>query len=158
QRKYRFRLINGSNARFYHVRIAPQFGGQGLPFVQIGSDQGFLPKAVEQGDLLIAPAERYDVIVDFTNCAAGQRFVLTNDALAPYPFGPDDAPDPNMPGTTGQIMEFRVVPRVGRDSSSLPVKIAADQSLKPNAAVTQRTLMLSELASALDNVIHGQLG
>ena len=156
QRKYRFRIINGSNARFYHVRLSPELGGPDLPFVQVGADLGFLPRPVEQADLLIAPAERFDVIVDFSQVPVGQRFVMTNDALAPYPFGPDDAPDPTLPGTTGQIMQFRVVKRMGRDQSQVPTVISAPVSLGP--AVTERNLMLSELASSLDNVIHGQLG
>ena len=156
QRKYRFRILNGSNARFYHVRLTPEAGGPDLPFIQIGADLGFLPAPVVVGDLLISPAERFDVIVDFSQVPVGTRFVLTNDALAPYPFGPDDAPDPTVPGTTGQIMQFRVVKRSGRDQSAIPTVISSPVDLGP--AVTERTLMLSELASALDNVIHGQLG
>lgn len=157
-RKYRFRIVNGSNARFYHMKLVPDVGTDTLPFVQIGADEGFLPRPVELTDLLIAPAERFDVIVDFSSCQPGQRFVLTNDALAPYPFGPDDAPDPTQPGTTGQIMQFRVVPRVRADNSEIPVKIGGGLNLRPSSAVRERTLMLSELASDLDNVIVGLLG
>ena len=157
-RKYRFRIVNGSNARFYHVRLAPEAGSDGLPFVMIGSEAGFMPRPVELGDLLIAPAERFDVIVDFSTCAPGDRFVMTNDALAPYPFGPDDAPDPTQPGTTGQIMQFRVVPLNGADHSEVPKRISAAPNLSLPTGVRQRTLMLSELASDLDNVIFGLLG
>jgi spore coat protein A, manganese oxidase len=158
RKKYRFRILNGSNARFYHMKIAAVFGTDTLPFVQIGNDQGLLPHPVQLDDLLIAPAERFDVVVDFSKCAVGQTFVLNNDALAPYPFGPDDAPDPTQPGTSGQIMQFRVVPAVGQDTSEVPRNLGTGLNLNPAKAVRERTLMLSELASGLDNVIFGLLG
>jgi spore coat protein A, manganese oxidase len=157
-RKYRFRILNGSNARFYHVKLVSDGGSDRLPFVMIGADEGFLPRPVELGDLLIAPAERFDVIVDFSQCQPGDRFVMTNDALAPYPFGPDDAPDPTQPGTTGQIMQFRVVPSTGADHSTIPDRISVNPNLSLPTGVRQRNLMLSELASDLDNVIFGLLG
>ena len=65
-RKYRLRILNGSNARFYRLRLS-----DGRPFVQIGTDQGLLPAPVEVRRLLLAPAERADVIVDFRG-ARGQ--------------------------------------------------------------------------------------
>jgi bilirubin oxidase len=43
------------------------FNGADYPFHQIGADQGFLPSTVQLNQLLMAPAERADVIVDFTN-------------------------------------------------------------------------------------------
>lgn len=157
-RRYRFRILNGSNARFYHLQLVAEGGSGVLPFVQIGADEGFLPRSVQLTDLLLAPAERFDVIVDFSACTPGQRFVLTNDALAPYPFGPDDAPDPTQPGTAGQVMQFRVVKRVGQDRSSMPAIIGSGLNIPTAKATRERTLMLSESASALDNVIMGQLG
>ena len=113
---------------------------------------------MELTELLLAPAERVDIIVDFSKCGHGQTFVLNNDALAPYPFGPDDAPDPRLPATTGQIMQFRVVPSVGWDDSEIPRTIGTGLNLHPGTAVRERMLMLSELASDLDNVIFGLLG
>src|SRR3954467_14909472 len=67
-RKYRFRILNASNARFYHMKLArtAQSGGAvggAVPvFNQIGGDQGFLPRPVASAELLIAPSERMDVI------------------------------------------------------------------------------------------------
>src|SRR5262249_1778724 len=78
---------------------------------QIGSDGGFFnnpqelnnPYAPDADNILfLAPAERADVIIDFSG-HAGHTFTLMNDANAPVPSG--DLPDP---GTAGQIMQFRV--------------------------------------------------
>jgi len=115
-RRYRFRLLNGSNARFYELRISPGSGrAAGLVFWQIGTDGGLLSAPVPMSALLLAPGERADVIVDFSG-AAGQTLVVTNSAKAPYPNGA--AADPQ---TVGQIMQFRVVtPLAGADTSLNP--------------------------------------
>lgn len=98
-RKYRFRILNGSNARFYRLSL-----DSGQPFVQIGADGGFLNAPVTLTHLLLAPAERADVIVDFSDPRLpGKTVVLRNDARTPYPNGDEVDPD-----TTGQVMAFRV--------------------------------------------------
>ena len=58
RRKYRFRILNGSNARFYHL-----FPSESLPMYQIGTDGGYLNRPVPLQSLLLAPAERADLIV-----------------------------------------------------------------------------------------------
>lgn len=98
RRQYRFRILNGSNARFYNLQLP-----NGMKFTQIGSDGGFLSKSVELETLLLAPAERADILIDFSDITPGTSLVLSNDANAPYPSG--DAPDPL---TVGQIMQFTV--------------------------------------------------
>ncbi len=98
RRQYRFRILNGSNARFYHLRMS-----NGMAFTQIGSDGGFLPKPVELTSLLLAPAERADILVNFSQVPPGTTIRLLNDANAPFPDG--QSPDPN---TVGQIMQFTV--------------------------------------------------
>src|SRR6185369_5108773 len=81
QRRYRLRLLNGCNARFLILRLS-----NGQPLCQIGNEGGFLPAPVEQDAVLLAPAERADVIVDFTRVPAGSEILLEN--LAPdEPFG-----------------------------------------------------------------------
>ena len=98
RRQYRFRILNGSNARFYNLRLS-----NGMKFTQIGSDGGFLAHPVELDSLLIAPAERADILIDFSSIAPGTTIILRNDAKAPFPDG--DRPDPD---TIGQIMQFTV--------------------------------------------------
>ena len=68
-RRYRFRIVNGSQSRFYNLQFANENSGRALPFTQIGADGGLLRAPVPMTALLIAPGERADVIVDF----AGHR-------------------------------------------------------------------------------------
>jgi spore coat protein A len=84
-RRYRLRLLNGSQARFYNV----QFKNEGVPltFHVIGSEGGLLPAPAPKTSQLIAPGERFDVIVDFTGISLGSTVMMTNDADAPYPMG-----------------------------------------------------------------------
>jgi FtsP/CotA-like multicopper oxidase with cupredoxin domain len=121
-RRYRFRFVNGSNARFLQMQLfAADNGGPtdtaGPSIWQIGSDGGLLNAPVNLDEnpipgVFIAPAERADVIVDFTGRTGS--FILTNGhgcdatpdkcgAFAPFPSG--DPPDPE---TTGQVMMFTV--------------------------------------------------
>lgn len=98
-RQYRFRMLNGSDSRFYDM-----FFSEPLSFTQIGSDLGFLPSPVSHQKMLIAPGERKDIIVDFSNPALiGKTIILHNDANSPYPDG-----DPVDAETNGKIMAFRV--------------------------------------------------
>jgi spore coat protein A len=78
-RKYRFRILNASNARFYHFKL-----DSGQPFFQIGTDGGLLEKPIKVSQILLAPAERADVIVDFSKFT-GKTITMTNDAAAPLP-------------------------------------------------------------------------
>ena len=152
-RKYRFRMLNASNARFYHLTLdgasldGDRLGTAGPEFIQIGSDGGFLPAPVRSRELTIAPAERFDVIIDFSD-AEGKFFVLSNDAKAPFPDGDDIVP--------GEVMLFKVTKRLrGRDTSSVPSRLPATAALDPSSASKVRDLVLIENASALDNPIEG---
>jgi FtsP/CotA-like multicopper oxidase with cupredoxin domain len=125
-RRYRLRFLNGSNARFYELRLLNRdTKKQGPAFFVIGTDGGLLDVPVKLNDpnlpdsmgprLLMAPSERYDVIVDFSGFA-GQTLTLVNSAKAPFPNGM--SPDPQ---TFGEVMQFRVVsPLQGRDTSYNP--------------------------------------
>ncbi|MBL8204140.1 MAG: multicopper oxidase domain-containing protein [Blastocatellia bacterium] len=135
-RKYRFRLLNGSNARFYNLKLS-----NGRPFIQIGSDGGYLSKPVQVNQLLLAPGERADVIVDFTGHKAKSTITMSNDARAPFPNGA-----PSDPQTVGQIMLFRVVPLTAPDTTSLPASLSTIPPLGP--ASISRTLTLNEVMGA----------
>jgi len=99
RRQYRFRIIDASNARFYNLKLS-----NGMSFTQIGADGGYLPHAAVLSEVLVAPAERADVLIDFSKVPAGTKIVLQNTANAPFPGG-----DPIDPDTTGTVMRFEVL-------------------------------------------------
>jgi len=144
QSRYRLRLLNGSQARFLILRMS-----NGMPFWQIGSEGGFLPNPVRLTELLIAPAERADVIVDFGHVPAGTHVVLEN--LGPdEPFGggvPGEEFEPADPATTGQVMEFRVESHQYVDPSTPPAALRLPDLTPLGKPVRTRHLSLNEMMS-----------
>ena len=103
-RRYTFTFINGSDSRFYHLSLQQTGGATGASAPQmtvVGSDSGYVLHPAKVSDLLIAPGERYKMVVDFTG-HAGQNWVLANDAATPYPDG-----DPSV-AKIPQLMSFQV--------------------------------------------------
>ena len=98
RRQYRFRIVDGSNARFYNLSLS-----NGMSFIQVGADGSYLPAPVTLTEQLIAVCERTDILIDFSNLAPGTKVVLRNSANAPFPGG--DPPDAG----TSKIMQFTVV-------------------------------------------------
>ena len=89
--------------------------------------------------ILLAPAERADIIVDFKGME-GRNILLTNRAPTPFPGGEPAAPD-----TTGQIMQFRVtVPLGDEDMSSIPRNLGRIEPLTERSARRTRYLTLVE--------------
>jgi bilirubin oxidase len=147
QRRYRLRILNACGSRFLILRH-----DNGMPFWQIGADGGFLPSPVRVDQLLLGPAERADVIVDFSQVPAGQTVTLIN--VGPdEPFGggePGVDFDPANPDTTGQVLQFRVVARVGAEDSSAPDALRLPASAAtPSTASRTRRVSLNELDSAV---------
>jgi spore coat protein A len=161
-RRYRFRLLNGSQSRFLILT-----NDAGLPIWQIGSDGGFLPEVLELDEVRLGPAERADVIMDFGELPIGTTVTLLN--LGPdEPFGggdPDIDFEPSDPETTGQVMQFIVVgPGDGLpDTSADP---ALDELILPTIApldecdgeCPHRTLSLAELDSQTVFVVENADG
>jgi spore coat protein A, manganese oxidase len=119
--RYRFRILNASNARRYGLALRPGPGGD-TSFVQIGSDGGLLERPVDHTRLDIAPAERFDVVVDFSAYAPGTEVTLVNQ------LGSD---------STAQVMRFRVTRRV-KDQSHIPARLSTIERLDPAEAVRTR--------------------
>ena len=117
--KYRFRVYNGSQARFYHLKLKTSLGTV-LPFFQIGSDGGLLNAPIALTKLLLAPGERADLVVDFAALPACTTVVLTNNATVPFPSGPKAVKDGGVP--LPQIMQFTVTSKVGW-KAPLPAKL-----------------------------------
>lgn len=143
-RRYRIRFLNGCNARFLILQMS-----DGTPFYQIGAEGGFLPAPIQLQQLLMSPAERADVILDFTGFAIGANITLQN--IGPdEPFGggtPGVDFSPADPNTTGQVMQFRIVPLAGVDESTPPMQLVLPpRTALPPATVT-RQVSLNELDS-----------
>ena len=102
-RRYRFRLYNTSNRRDYVFKLS-----NGQAMTQIGTDSGLLPVPVSRTEILLGPAERADVVIDFAG-RLGENIVLQNGADA---FGPGER--------DGEVMQFRVTQDVTDDSSPVP--------------------------------------
>jgi spore coat protein A, manganese oxidase len=180
-RHYRFRILNGSQARFFNLQLyyeqsstpgEANLGKPGPRMVQIGTEGGFLPVPValnsppkqftvqfDSADdpipstmtytMLMAPAERADVIIDFSKVPPGSKLILYNDAPAPFPMGdsrndyftgnPDQttfggAPStkPGMGANTRTLMQIQVVARVGAPdplTMNLMEELAVNQSV-----------------------------
>jgi spore coat protein A, manganese oxidase len=126
-RRYRFRVLNGSNGRFYHLTLS-----NSQPFWQIGTDQGLLPAPVELKSLSIAPAERADLIVDFAG-QGGDEIIFRDDAYV--------------------VMQFRVAPSGRPDTSSLPQILRPETRIPESRAVRTRLLTLNEYVDLAQNPV-----
>lgn len=117
-RKYRFRILNASNSRFYNLSLS-----NSAMFHQIGTDQGLLGAPVKLKALEIAPAERADVIIDFAD-HRGEQFMLQNDAFV--------------------LMQFRVSAAKANDPSTLAAALRPSAKIPESDAVKTRVLSLDE--------------
>jgi spore coat protein A len=121
--RYRLRLLNASNARNYDLVLDPA-PPRGPSFVQVGSDGGLLARPVDHTNLVLTPAERLDVIIDFSPFPLGTRVVLRNN-------------DSDQPTIT-EVMAFDVT-RVEPQTSTVPARLAPDLQLPdPSQAVRTR--------------------
>ena len=148
-RKYRFRILNASNARTIALKLLDlnDLVTPGPAFNQIGTDAGFLQDTVVLNDptnadaprLNLMPAERADVIVDFSNFA-GRQLLLSNNAR------PDD-PDASMP--LPKVMLFKVASTISHpDSSSLPMHMREIKKIDPKKASVTRQIVLNQMTMA----------
>lgn len=124
-RKYRFRVLNASNARFFRIALL-----NGQPLRQIGTDQGLLPAPLELKEITLAPGERADVVLDFSD-HAGEQVVLKNDFATP-------------------LVQFRVSRAKVSDASSLPSSLRPVVRIAESEAVKTRDLRLGEVSD-----LHG---
>jgi FtsP/CotA-like multicopper oxidase with cupredoxin domain len=158
QRRYRLRFLNGCQSRFLILDFNQIPGAE---VWQIGNEGGFLAAPVNLANnaapytnrLPMGLAERADVIVDFTNVAPG-NYILGN-------VGPDEPYGGGIPGTdfpvadpgsTGQIMQFQVVPAVAADPTTPPqfLQLPAVQALPP-ATVTRPLALLEEMSAFFED-------
>jgi spore coat protein A len=117
-RKYRLRVMNGSNGRFYRLSLADK-----SMFHVIGDDQGLLSTPVVVQRIPLAPAERIDLIVDFAPMA-GANVKLVSDSF--------------------DILEFRIAAKSTAGAGALPATLRPPVRLDPATAVQTRRLTLDE--------------
>jgi spore coat protein A, manganese oxidase len=149
QRRYRFRFLNGCQSRF----LILDFNGMpGVEVWQIGNEGGFLAAPVNvtanhENRILMGLAERADVIVDFTNVPLGSHVLVNVGPDEPFGGGVPGYDFPVAdPGTTGQVMEFRVVPAVAADPTTPPRFLGLPAIVPLPAPVRTRQLGLIEKA------------
>jgi len=119
-RKYRFRILNGANGRFYRLSLP-----KGVEVVQIGGDQGLLDAPLSVPHVQMAPGERADLIVDFAP-HRGTRMELQSDSFV--------------------LMQFRVSPTAATNvaDSNLPKALRPITRIPESAATLTRRLTLDE--------------
>ncbi len=125
RRKMRFRILNGSNARIYKLALST-----GDALIQVGSDGGLLASPAARPAISLAPAERVDVVIDFSKYPVGTEIVLKNQNSFSAPSLPD-------------IMRFDVV-RDEPDESSIPPTLRALVRLPESSASMKRNFTLTQ--------------
>jgi len=137
---YRLRVLNGSNARTYRLVLL----GDGTPelerITQIGTDHGLLrtPVPVPADGLVLASAERADLLADFSDLAPGSELTVLNTAAAPFDGSSFPAADAESAGDPEgllphpQVLRFRVAGEASR-RRSIPRRLATDYE-PPTAA------------------------
>ncbi|HEX6383836.1 MAG TPA: multicopper oxidase [Anaerolineae bacterium] len=165
QRRYRFRFLNGCNSRFLVLKMTTSprsdnddFNTPEGTFWQIGAEGGFLPEAVELDHLLIAPAERADVIVDFSQFPVGAEVYLVNDG-PDAPFGGISTEELSDWESTGQVMKFIVGPGPATDPATHPADLVLP-AITPlgNATNTQYVSLNEEVYEPADVPFAALLG
>lgn len=122
RRKYRFRILNASNATALQLRLSSD-----RPFLQIATEGGLLPAPLSTETIPLAMAERVEVVIDFSEYPLGARIILENLAGS---------------GDLAQIMRFDVVHNE-RDDSSVPTQLSHQDAISEHSAVTTRQFVFS---------------
>jgi spore coat protein A, manganese oxidase len=126
-RKYRFRVLNAANGRFYRLSLS-----EGAEIHQIGTDQGLLPAPLNVTNLQLAPGERADIVVDFAN-HRGAKVLLQSDSfvLMQFKVGAAKVPDPSaLPSS------LRAVPRILESTAVQTRRLTLDESVNTVAEST----------------------
>ena len=118
---YRFRILNASNARRYRFALTPPPRGTAA-FTQVGSGHGLLEAPVRHNTLTVAPAERFDTVIDFSRYPVGTQVTLHNTL---------------GDGDTTRVMRFDVV-RSERDEATIPQRLSTPEHLDGGQVSTVR--------------------
>ncbi|WP_310529876.1 multicopper oxidase domain-containing protein, partial [Nocardioides sp.] len=119
--RYRLRLLNASHFSAYSIGLS-----DGRPLLQIGTGNGLLPRPAVRSRVLLGPAQRADVVVDFHG-AGGRDLVLDSVPAAPGDSGAD--------ARAAALMQFRVG-AVAHDTSRLPARLPSPDLVHAPATVS----------------------
>lgn len=137
----RLRFLNAANARNFDLRFSDR-----RPFYVIGSDAGLLPEPVEVQNLVIAPAERYEVLVNF---AGGQPVDLVTAPDTHHGMGSGmmmmQMAPVRRPGGTETFMRFNPDPGLKAAVTRLPRQLATVAAPDIKSAVEWRTFVLDPM-------------
>jgi spore coat protein A len=146
-RKYRFRVLNASNGRFYRFSLSNK-----QSFHAIGSDQGLLAAPVELKKVVIAPGERLDLILDFS-AQAGERITLQDDVLTVMQFrvAAAHASAASAPASSAPASATSRPPQ--KTGAALPAVLRPIEKLAESSAVKTRMLSLDEVDDLVQNPV-----
>jgi blue copper oxidase len=138
---YRLRILNGSTARVYNLALT---GGRQM--IIIGSDGGLLPAPEIVSDILLAPGERIDVLIDFSGLAVGQEIYLVSNKFSEY----------NVQGRQSfSLLKFKV-DRTESSNFTLPSTLSVINTLNPGQSVRTRTIDIAQTIGGEGG--HGGMG
>ena len=162
RRRYRFRFLNGCQSRFLILDFS---NIPGVEVWQIGNEGGFLAAPVnltaDHGNtLLMGLAERADVIVDFSNVSEGDYVLGNVGPDEPFSGGEPDADfDAADRDSTGQILQFRVIPAVSTDPTTPPefLQLPALAAL-PKPSTIRHLALIEMMSMDFDGPAEAMLG
>jgi suppressor of ftsI/bilirubin oxidase len=137
-RLYRFRLVNGSNARIY--RLAFMNGDEALRFHVIGGDGGLLERPIDAHEIFLSPSERADVVLDLRSASVGDRVMLASLPFDAMHFATDAARAPGdaVPanGAPLDLMLIRIAERAS-SPGVVPGSLSRIEAVSPAGASTR---------------------
>ena len=129
RRKYRFRLLDASLARYYELYITK--AGANQTFQYISNDGNLLPAPLTSNKVFFGPAERGDIVVDFSQYPEGTQLFMVNRLIQTDGRGPEDALT-NVRNASGDLvnggvalLRFDVEGPLVADSSRVPAVLRA---------------------------------
>jgi blue copper oxidase len=141
KRTYRFRLLNGSNARIYNFALS-----DGMKFKLIGSDGGLLDVPVDVSNILLAPGERADVLINFSIMPVSTELFLESASFS----------GSSSQGNQGfKIMKFKIV-KDAIDNFIVPSTLMAVEKISESSAVASRTFNIGHMMvhGGMEGVMH----
>jgi FtsP/CotA-like multicopper oxidase with cupredoxin domain len=145
RRRYRLRWLNSGPSRFYQLFLTnPSNFSQQIPFWQVSNDGNLLPKPIQVTSTTLGVAERADVIVDFSQFAAGTSVVLENRMEQTNGKGPTG--NVLAAGLGDYLMRFDILPDAVTDPSANPATVTKYYDLPPTTDTPRvtRTLKFSQ--------------